>query len=93
LIEEELAIGRRFGCSEAAVRAASGDDLAWEMTLTVVVWAEYPLLGVESTQGASARRIDGGSFLGGGGSVGAKSAWGRSYLYREIDLGRRGHGV
>jgi hypothetical protein len=80
LIEEEPATGRWFRCSEAAVRAASGGDPAQEMALTAVVWAEYPPLGVESTQGALARRIDGGGLLGGGGSVGVKSAWGRSYL-------------
>jgi hypothetical protein len=80
LIEEELTIGRRFGCSEVAVRAASGGDPARETALTAAVWAEYPPLGVELMQGASARRIDGGGLLGGSSSVGAKSAWGRSYL-------------
>jgi hypothetical protein len=80
LIEEELVRGRQFGCSEAALRAASGGDLTWETALTVVVWAEYPPLGIESTQGASARRIDGGGLLGSSGSIGAKSTWGRIYL-------------
>jgi hypothetical protein len=74
LIEEELTTGRQFGCSEAAVRAAFGGYPAWEMALTTAVWAEYLPLGVESTQGASTRWIDGS------GSVRAKSARGRSYL-------------
>jgi hypothetical protein len=75
-----LAIGRQFGCSEAAVLAASGGDLAQETALTAAVWAEYPPLGIESMQSASASRIDGGGLLGCDDSIGAKSAWGRSYL-------------
>jgi hypothetical protein len=58
-----------------------------------MVWVGYPAPGVESMRGASARRIDGGGLLGGGGSVGAKSAWGRGYLLGENDLGHRGRGV
>jgi hypothetical protein len=42
LIEEELATGKRFGCSKTAVRAASGGDPAREMALTTAVWAGYP---------------------------------------------------
>jgi hypothetical protein len=80
LVEEEPATGKRFGHSATAVRVAFGTDLAREMAPMAVVWAGYPPPCVESTQGASARRIDGGDLLGGGGLVGAKSAWGRCYL-------------
>jgi hypothetical protein len=58
--------------------APSGDPTR-ETALTVVVWVGYPAPGVESRRGASARRINGGVLLGGGGSVGAKSARGRGY--------------
>jgi hypothetical protein len=71
---------KAVGCSETAVRAASHGDPMREMALTAKVRAEYPPPGTESMQGASARQINGGSLLEGGGSVGAKFAQGRSYL-------------
>jgi hypothetical protein len=52
LIEEELMTGKWFGCSETAVRAASGGDPAQETAPTVALRAEYPHPGVESMQGA-----------------------------------------
>jgi hypothetical protein len=85
LVEEELTMGKRFGCSAMAVRAASGGDSTREMALmAVAVWVRYPPPGVESMQGASPRRINGDGLLWGGGSVGAKSAQGRSYLEGEM---------
>jgi hypothetical protein len=59
---------------------APGSDPTREIAPMAAVWVGYPAPGVESRRGASARRIDGGVLLGGGGSVGAKSAWGRGYL-------------
>jgi hypothetical protein len=57
-------MGKRFGCSATAVRAASGGDPAREMAPTAVaVWVRYPPPGVESMQGASPRRIDGDGLL------------------------------
>jgi uncharacterized membrane protein YgcG len=46
----------------------------------IAVWVGYLAPGIESRRGASARRIDDGGLLGGGGSVGAKSTRGRGYL-------------
>jgi hypothetical protein len=72
---------------------APGDDLTKEIAPTAVVWVGYPAPGIESRRGASVRWIDGGSLLGGGVSVGAKSTWGRGYLLGENDLGHRGRRV
>jgi hypothetical protein len=64
-----------------AVRVAPpGGDPTQETAPTAVVWVGYPAPGVESRRGTSATRIDGDGLLGGGGSVGAKSSWGRGYL-------------
>jgi hypothetical protein len=62
------------------MRVAPGGDSTREIALTATVWVGYPAPGIESGRGASARWIDGGGLLGGGGSVGAKSARGRGYL-------------
>jgi hypothetical protein len=73
-------MGKRFGCYATAVGVAFGGAPAQETAPAVAVWARYPPPGVESARDASARRINGGGLLGGGGSVGAKSARGRCYL-------------
>jgi hypothetical protein len=58
------------------LRVAPGGESTREIAPTAAVWVGYLALGGESMRDASARRIDGGGLLGGGGSVGAKSAWG-----------------
>jgi hypothetical protein len=79
-----VATRRQLGRPLTAVRVALGGDLTYEIAPTAAVWVGYPAPGVESRRGASARRIDGGGLLGGGGSVGAKSAregviyWGKT---------------
>jgi hypothetical protein len=93
LVKEELATGKRFGCSAMAVRAASGGDPAQEMAPTVAVWAGYPPPSVESMQGASARWIDDGGLLGGGGSVGGKIHMGKVLFIGGNILGCRGCGI
>jgi hypothetical protein len=63
---------------------ARGDDPTRETAPTAAVWVGYPAPCVESRRGASARRVNGGGLLGGGGSVGAKSTRGRGYLQGEM---------
>jgi hypothetical protein len=79
-IHGRMATRRRLGRPLMALRVAPGGDPTGEIALTAVVWVGYPAPSVESRRGASARRIDGGGLLGGGGSVGAKSARGMGYL-------------
>jgi hypothetical protein len=73
-------MGKRFECSATVVGATSGGASTRETTLTVAVRVGYPPLSVELARGASARWIDNGGLLGGGGSVWAKSTRGRCYL-------------
>jgi hypothetical protein len=54
---------------------ATGGDPTRETAPMTAVWVRYPAPGVESRRGASARWIDDD------GSVGAKSARGRGYLW------------
>jgi hypothetical protein len=63
------------------------------MALVVVVQAEYPPPCVELTRDASARWINDSGLLGGGGSVGAKSAQGKVLFIGGNDLGCRRHRV
>jgi uncharacterized membrane protein YgcG len=79
-IHGRMATRRRLGRPLTAVRVAPSGDLTRETAPTAAVWVGYPAPGIESRRGASARWIDGGGLLGGGGSVGAKSARGRGYL-------------
>jgi uncharacterized membrane protein YgcG len=79
-IHGRMATRRRLRRPLTAVRVSLGGDPTRETAPTATVWVGYPAPGVESRRGASARRIDGGGLLGGGGSVGAKSARGRGYL-------------
>jgi hypothetical protein len=75
-----VATRRWLGRPLTAVGVAPSGDPTYETPPMAMVWVGYPALGVESKQGASARWIDDGGLLGGGGSVGAKSARGRGYL-------------
>jgi hypothetical protein len=75
-----MATRRWLGRPSTAVRVAPGGDPTRETASMAAVWVGYPSLGVESRRGALARWIDGGGLLGGGDSVGAKSARGRGYL-------------
>jgi hypothetical protein len=75
-----MATRRRLGRPLTVVRVAPSGDPTRKIALTTAVWVGYPAPGVESGRGASARRINNGGLLGGGGSVGAKSARGRGYL-------------
>jgi hypothetical protein len=79
-IHRRMTTRRRLGRPLTAVWVAPGGDPTRETTPTATVWVGYPAPGVESRRGASARWIDGGGLLGGGGSVGAKSAQERRYL-------------
>jgi hypothetical protein len=65
---------------------APGGESTQEIAPTTTVWVEYLAPGGEMMQGASVRRIDGGGLLGGGGSVGAKSAWGMALFIWETHL-------
>jgi hypothetical protein len=79
-IHGRMAMRRRLGRPLTVMRVAPGGDPTQETAPMTAVWVGHPAPGVESRRGASARRIDGGGLLGGGGSVGAKSARGRGYL-------------
>jgi hypothetical protein len=79
-IHGRMATRRRLGRPLTAERVAPGGDPTRGTAPTAAVWVRYPAPGVESRRGASARRIDDGGLLGGGDSVGAKSARGRGYL-------------
>jgi hypothetical protein len=79
-IHGRMATRRRLGRPLTAVRVAPGGDPTQEPAPTAAVCVGYPAPGVESRRGASARRIDDGGLLGGGDSVGAKSARGRGYF-------------
>jgi hypothetical protein len=57
-----------------------------------VVWVGLVAPGGESMRGASARQIDDGGLLGGGGLVGAKSAWGMALFIGENPSTHRGCG-
>jgi uncharacterized membrane protein YgcG len=81
-----MATRRRLGQPSTAVRVAPGGESTREIAPTAVVWVGYHAPGGESMRGASARRIDGGGLLGGGGSVGAKSAWGMALFIGETHL-------
>jgi hypothetical protein len=74
-------MGKRFECSATVVGAASGGAPTRKTAPAVAVRVEYPPLSVELARGASARWIDSGGLLGGSGSVWAKSARGRCYLW------------
>jgi uncharacterized membrane protein YgcG len=77
---ERMATRRQLGRPSTAVRVAPGGESTREIAPTAAVWVGYLAPDGESMRGASARRINGGGLLGGGGSVGAKSAQGRGYL-------------
>jgi hypothetical protein len=79
-IHERMATRRRLGRPLTAVRVAPDGDPTQETAPTAVVWVGHTAPAVESRRRASARRINGGGLLGGGSSVGAKSARGRGYL-------------
>jgi hypothetical protein len=69
MIERRPATRRRLRQSSMAAGAASGGALAPWFAPAVVVQAGAPPPTVELTRNAKARRINGGSLLGGGGSV------------------------
>jgi hypothetical protein len=79
-IHGRMAMRRRLGRPLTVVRVAPGGNPTRETAPMAMVWVGYPAQGIESRRGASARRIDDDGLLGGGGSVGAKSAQGRGYL-------------
>jgi hypothetical protein len=87
-----MATRRWLGRPSTAVRVAPGGELTREIAPTAAVWVGYLAPSGELMRGASARQIDGGGLLGGGGSVGAKSAWEMALFIGENPSPRRGRG-
>jgi hypothetical protein len=87
-----MATRRRLRRPSTAVRVAPGGESTREIAPTAAVWVGYLAPSGESMRGASARRIDGGGLLRGGGLVGAKSARGMALFIGENPSTRRGRG-